>query len=172
VDKPWAHLKIRNARPAVSREAVEALSRKLGLSLPAAYVEFLLASNGGSFHPWPMYPIDDCPRDASGLLHVLFNVGTGDSVDLAVQHGIHRGRMPAELLPVGSDPGGNLICLACAGERAGQVFFWERAFEADPDAGQEVGWGNVFRVAESFPAFLRGLRVEAEPGAAADGGGM
>ena len=34
------------------------------------------------------------------------------------------------------------------------MFFWERAYEADTDAGQVVGWGNVFEVAENFSAFL------------------
>lgn len=65
--------------------------------------------------------------------------------------------MPAGLLPIGSDPGGNLICLACAGEKARQVFFWERVKEANVHEGEVVGWGNVLLIAESFPAFLLGL---------------
>jgi cell wall assembly regulator SMI1 len=156
---PWEHLAIRNSRPAVEAEAIDAVAKKIGLPFPPEYVEFLLAHNGGSFRPWPRYAIEGCPRDSAGLLQCFFNVGTSDSVDLLGEYKTHRRRMPSGLLPIASDPGGNLICLACTGEQAGRVYFWERAHEANTDEGEVVGWTNVFKISDSFPAFLFSLRV-------------
>ena len=154
---PWAHLPFKSSHPALTVEDIEAVAKKTGLPFPAEYVEFLLAHNGGSFRPWPMYRIEGCPRDENGLLQSFFNIGTRDSLDLAGQYRTHRKRVPAGLLPVASDPGGNLICLACTGEKTGQVVFWERAYEANKDEGETVSWKNVYRIAESFPAFLLSL---------------
>jgi hypothetical protein len=154
---PWEHLSIRNSGPPLDAEAIRAAAAQVGLPFLPEYVEFLLARNGGSFRPWPEYRIDGCPRSEGGLLHCFFKIDANARTNLVEEFRVHRGRMPAELLPVASDPGGNLICLACTGEKVGRVFFWERAYEADTDAGQEVGWGNVFPIAENFPTFLREL---------------
>lgn len=171
MSSPWQHLTLSYSRPAVRREVIESVSASLGLPFPSIYVDFLLAHNGGMVQPLRSlprrFPIQGCKRDTHGLVHVFFNVGSGDAVDLAEEHETFRDRVPSELLPIGSDPGGNLICLACTGQRIGQVFFWERAFEANEDEGEEVGWDNVYFIAGSLEEFFRGLEVDeedAEPG--------
>jgi hypothetical protein len=137
------------------------VAANLGLPFPPAYVEFLLAHNGGMVEPLysRRFPMQGCPRDTHGLIHVFFSVGSGDHIDLADKYETFRDRIPPGLLPIASDPGGNLICLACTGERSGQVFFWEQAFEANEDEGEEVGWDNVFFIAGSLEEFFRGLEI-------------
>lgn len=159
MSQPWDHLTIKYSGPPLTAAAIQAAEAKVRLLFPPEYVEFLLGHNGGSFRPWPSYPIEGCPRDTAGLLQCFFNIGAKESTDLVGQYQTHSQRIPPDLLPIASDPGGNLICLACKGEKAGRVFFWERAYEANTDEGEEVGWRNVFAIAESFPAFLRGLQV-------------
>lgn len=153
---PWDHLTFTNSSPAVDRAAIEAVATRLKLPFPDEYVAFLLAHNGGRVSPRE-FPITGCRRSAGGMVGVFFNVGTGDSVDLAGEYRTFRRRIPPGLLPIASDPGGNLICLACSGERAGQVLFWEQAFEANTDEGEKVGWGNVFLIAASLADFFRVL---------------
>ena len=160
MDQPWDRAPLRLSSPPADRAAVEAAARAVGLPFPPEYVAFLLAHNGGSVGHWPRFPIEGCKRDTHGLLHVLYGVGR-PKTDLAQTHQIFRGRMPPELLPIGSDPGGNQVCLVCAGGRAGKVVFWERAFEADPDAGEEVGWGNVYRIADGLGDFFSRLEEDA-----------
>ncbi len=77
------------------------------------------------------------------------------AVGVAGRHG-RSGRA----VPHGSDPGGSQVCLVCAGERVGQVVFWEMEFEANTDEGDEVGWGNVYRVADSLGDFFRSLNLD------------
>jgi hypothetical protein len=124
------------------------------------YAAFLRAHDGGAPERWLRFPIEGNKLDTYGLLNVLYAVGHPGAPDLGQRYQMFRGRMPPELLPIGSDPGGNQICLVCAGERAGQVVFWDGAFAADPDAGEEVGWGNVFRIADSLGDFFRCLEED------------
>jgi hypothetical protein len=172
---PWEHLTLSHSRPPVSREVIKSVSASIGLPFPPLYVDFLLAHNGGMVQPLcPIprrFPIQGCKRDTHGFVHVFFNVGTGDAIDLAREYKVFRDRVPAGLLPIGSDPGGNLICLACKGKRKGQVFFWERAFEADEDEDEEVGWDNVYFISGSLEEFFRGLEVDEEDAPTDSGGG-
>jgi cell wall assembly regulator SMI1 len=162
MNHPWEHLPFEDSSPAVDRKAIAAASTKVKLPFPPDYVEFLLAHNGGTIGRWPRYPIEGCKRDTHGLLHVLDNVGDPERNDLVRKHKVFRRRMPTGLLPIASDPGGNQICLVCTGERAGQVVFWERAFEANTDEGEKVGWGNVYRIADSLGDFFRRLELDDE----------
>ncbi len=66
-----------------------------------------------------------------------------------------RGRMPAELLPIGHDPGGNLICLAYRGEQRGTIYYWDHEMEAEE--GEPATWDNLYPLAKSFTEFLNGL---------------
>jgi hypothetical protein len=158
---PWEQLTLSDSGPPVDQKVIKSVSTKLGLPFPRLYIQFLLAHNGGMVEPLysRCFPIEGCKRDTHGLIHVFFEVGSGDAVDLAAKYKVFRRRIPAGLLPIASDPGGNLICLACKGERKGQVFFWDRAFEANTDEGEKVGWDNVFFIAASLEEFFRSLAV-------------
>jgi hypothetical protein len=159
--QPWEHVPLQHSGPKLTRQAIDDAAKKLKLPFPEEYAAFLLARNGGSID-WMAYfsfPIEGCKRDTHGLLSVLYGIGPKQAGnDLANQYKTFRRRIPAGLLPVGNDLGGNLLCLACAGAKIGQVFFWEQAFEANTDEGDKVSWKNVFPVAASFNKFLLSLQ--------------
>ena len=91
------------------------------------------------------------------MLNVLFGHAPGDAYDLLRNHEAYEGRIPAELLAVGNDPGGNLICLAVRGGKRGAVYFWDHEGEGPPG---EAGYSNVYPVAESFGEFIESLEAE------------
>ena len=62
---------------------------------------------GGTIGHGPRYPIEGCKRDTRVLLQVLYHVGDPERNDLVQKHKVFRRRMPAALLPIASDPGGN-----------------------------------------------------------------
>jgi len=162
MSQPWDRLTLQRSSPPVDRKAIEAVSKKVKLPFPPEYVEFLLAHNGGSVYPWLQFPIEGCQRDTHGLLNGFYHVGDREGNGLVQTHKVFRRRMPPGLLPIACDPGPNQICLVCTGERAGQVVFWERAFEANTDEGEKVGWGNVYRIADSLGDFFRSLEPSEE----------
>jgi len=163
---PWDHLTLSNCGPAVSRDVIKLVSAKIGLPFPKLYVEFLLAHNGGRVEIMRLlprkFPVRGCKRNRYGLIHVFFNISRGDVVNLVREFKTFRSRIPPGLLPIASDQGGNLICLACKGKRKGQVFFWDQAFEANTDEGEKVGWDNVPFIAGSLEEFFRGLEPDPE----------
>jgi hypothetical protein len=64
-------------------------------------------------------------------------------------------RVPADLLPIGRDPGGNLICISITGPNQGKIYFWDH--EEEVEEGQPPGYDNVYFVAGSLPALLASL---------------
>jgi len=61
------------------------------------------------------------------------------------------------------DPFGNAICLGVSGNHRGKVYFWDHESEPDPDEwdGRVETAGNVQLLADSFAAFVGGLRPPA-----------
>ena len=64
-------------------------------------------------------------------------------------------------MPVGNDPGGNLILLAIKGAERGGVFFWNHDFECDDDDASSY-YDNVTKLATGFSEFLSGLYLTEE----------
>lgn len=153
-------MEINESKPPITEKQLAATERKLKISLPPQYRAFLLRHNGG----WP-------EPDS-----FVFKQGRGSYSDstvnrfLAIHDGPHSNfveyfktyktehpRVPEELVPIANDPGGNLICIALAGDRPGAVYFWDHEEEADFRDGEPATWDNVHLVADSFDAFLQGL---------------
>lgn len=118
--------------------------RRLGVSVPEQYREFLLASNGGKPEP------HHC------------KIGSGDTSDVRSLRGLHNRSidsldsvweqyqervppLPVHLVAIADDSGGNEWCIGLTGSDRGRIFFWDHES------------GEVIEVAESFQAFLDGL---------------
>lgn len=67
----------------------------------------------------------------------------------------YKGRIPNHLLPIGSDPGGNLICISVADMTWGQVFFAHHDYFTYVG---EPGNDRVRFLARSITDFLASLR--------------
>lgn len=59
---------------------------------------------------------------------------------------------PEELLPIGSDAGGNQICLSLFGLRPNAIFFWRNAPFSDAQ--------NLYLIADSFDEFMHLLKPQ------------
>jgi len=70
---------------------------------------------------------------------------------------IEERRMPDNLVPIGDDPGGNLICISVSGKDCGSLLFWNLEGEADVEEGEVASYENVSLIAPSFSAFLNDL---------------
>lgn len=131
--------------------AIAAFEASRGFPLPSDYREFLLTTNGGKPEPGAFQLALRSGPYTDSVVHWFHALGH----DLESTADEMARRVPPELLPIASDPGGNLVCLGVAGDARGKVYFWDHEHERYP-----TGWSNVDLVADSFNAFLRGLTPE------------
>ena len=94
---------------------------KLGHPLPGDYRAFLLEHNGGT--PQPAAFALGCDVSEVHLLYGLHDGPEYAQLEWALR--TYAGRVPPDLLPIGSDPGGNELCVCLAGGRRGRIYFWD-----------------------------------------------
>lgn len=147
---------IHAAYPAITPATLDAVERRIGRPIPPEYREFLLVHNGGYPEPADFEITCHNGRVMPVSVEWFFPVEAADSIDLEQVLRRYRGRYPEELFPFACDPGGNLICIAVAGEKAGQIWYWDHEEEAEE--GEPPTWDNLYPVSESLNAFLTALR--------------
>ncbi len=155
-------MRIETANPygATSPEAIADFEARRGMVLPAAYKVFLLNANGGMPIP-DVFEVPGWHGQASELL-IFYGIheDPGYSLDSACKS--YHERVPADLIPIATDSGGNNICLGWKGERQGKVYFWDHEDELDEDGNFVTDYRNVYLVADSLQAFLDGLMTHEE----------
>ena len=147
---------IHAAYPAITPATLDAVERRIGRPIPPEYREFLLVHNGGYPEPADFEITCHNGRVMPVSVEWFFPVEAADSIDLEQVLRRYRGRYPEELFPFACDPGGNLILIAVAGEKAGQIWYWDHEEEAEE--GEPPMWNNLYFVAESFDAYLANLK--------------
>lgn len=123
---------IRDSRPPTTETAVAKLEKQLKHPLPPDYRAFLLAHNGGVPDP-PTFALPGERKPTQVLNSFLALGGEPDVDDLSEFLKTYRRRLPAGFLPVAYDAFGNLIIIALAGGKRGQVYFWDHEREQDGD---------------------------------------
>jgi hypothetical protein len=137
--------------PLVDEAGVAMAERNLGLSLPQEYRGFIVENNGGLSSEG----VFDIPGRGQSSI-VFYGIRTGhDYSDLVVAYTGYRHRLPDGIVPIGFDPGGNLVCLSVDGEDAGKVWFWDHEKESNPPTRQSLYW-----LADSFGSFVDSLQFE------------
>ncbi len=142
--------------PPATAEQISQVQQTLGRDLPGPYVEFLRTQNGGRPEP----NMCDLPEARYWSVGVSEFFGIDRSPDLLQQRRSCEDRVPEDLLAVADAEGGNLICLALAGDHRGAVLFWDHEEESEDD--EPPGYGNVHRVASDFDAFTIALHPVAD----------
>lgn len=126
-------------------------------NFPKEYKDFLLEHNGG--YPVPNYFNIPSIKDSS-IVDCLYHLHSRDSTNcLTRKYKVFRDRMPPEIIPIGSDPGGNQICMAITGKHYGTIYFWDHECEADEE---KPSYSNVHIVASRFSEFLSSLEKSEE----------
>jgi hypothetical protein len=140
-------------------ESFRRLEMEAGASLPPEYREFLQRHNGGRPEPawfriswqgqsWARrFPFD--------WVDWFFGLREEDSNDLRANLRYYRDRIPEGTIPIGCDPGGNLLLLGIVGSRQGNVMIWVRDYEGEE--GEAADYGNVGMIADGFGAFIESL---------------
>jgi hypothetical protein len=100
-------------------------------------------------------------------LDVFLNLESNNNLALANFIERYSHRMPKSLIPIGSCPGGDLICIGVKNENEGKVYFWnhENELEALLLVGEnskkdiDQYWDNLYLVSHSFKEFIEQLQV-------------
>ncbi|AIC93163.1 SMI1/KNR4 family protein [Shouchella lehensis] len=134
--------------PKLSTKQIELFEQSHKLCLPDSYRRFMLKWNGG----WP----------TPNLFLVFQKQGTSvlnefaSLDDLEDLLDIYEDRLPKGFIPIGDDPGGNVICLATLSPENGSLFFWDHEEETD-DPNLRT---NVYHLSDSIDEFLEKLYAE------------
>lgn len=135
-----------------------AAEQTLRVQLPPDYRNFLLKHNGGRPKP-DRFNIDWRPEQKAAavgpwsMLSWFFSVHAGRSCNLLRSNTVSfAGRLPADTLAIGEDPGGDLLLIRTAGPQRGALLFWVMEMEAQD--GETPTEDNVGFVADSFDDFL------------------
>ncbi len=133
---------------------IDVLCGELEVQLPKDYVEFLLRNNGGQ--PEKNHY---SKSGASGVvsfdfdLNVFYGIGGNDtSFDILTMYSIYCDKIPEELLPIGDDGVGNIICIGIEDEYRGKVYMWWKRGQVDE--GEEPSFENIDLIDGSLNEFL------------------
>jgi hypothetical protein len=139
----------------VSRDAISVLEDVLEVNqLPKCYSDFLIAFNGGYPKECFLFTFGNSSQESD--LNILFPlVGHEYSERLLNIIMTYKGRIPSELLPIGSDSGGNIICLTITGENRGKVYLWDHSQESENMESR-----NLELIADSFECFIENLKID------------
>ena len=148
-------VQITRSEQSVALTEIKAVEAKLGFSFPEQYQKFLLTHNGGRPTPDVFRFVREGSSYSESMVDWFLAIHTRDFNDFETYFDIYKidqVRLPTELVPIASDPGGNLICISVNGENLGAVYFWDHDIEEDPPS-----YANVRLIANSFDEFLGAL---------------
>lgn len=133
------------------RDAAAAEAAAMGFALPDDYAWFCSAHGAGAFDRHAMLPLPaGCPLGPDFRLDILYAIGADDDWNpLALAGDTYLDRLPPGLLPIGTDPGGNLLLLGTQ-KRAG-IYAWDHEH-------RELADGEL----ERRSADLRGVDIDAQ----------
>ncbi|MFF2484317.1 SMI1/KNR4 family protein [Paenibacillus sp. NPDC058071] len=135
---------IDRANEKITINEVREFESQYGLKLPEPYIDFLLKYNRG-YPELSIFKISD--EEGESVLNDFY--GIGDMKDsLAKVFEVLDGVLPEGFISIGSDPGGNEICIGISEEYFGQIYFWMH----DMESVEEMD--NMFLLSSSFKDFF------------------
>lgn len=140
---------ISNAYEQLSPEQIERFEIARNLILPPKYKNFLLQWNGGSPVP-DMFMISD--EQGASVVNVFNGIGEMyDNLEKVME--IYEDRLPEGFIPIGDDPGGNVLCVGTKELYAEKIYFWDH--EQEPEDPNEMT--NMYFLANDIYEFLDAL---------------
>ncbi len=148
-------MKFLDSKKLVDQNTILEVERRLGIELPQKYRGFLLENNGG----YPELPVFQMAETGElGVIQQLFCIAPESPDDIVRANERYHGRLPKSVLPIGYDPGGNLLVIGVSGLMEGRVLFWDH--EAEGSRAGTDGLGNLVLIADSWDDFLAGLKAD------------
>ncbi|WP_025684906.1 SMI1/KNR4 family protein [Paenibacillus maysiensis] len=142
------------SHPPLTLEEIEEFEIEHDVKFTEQYKKFLQESNGG--YPVPnMFKISD--EQGEDVLNVFYGIGDMYS-NLEDYLDIYEDRLPQGFIPIGNDPGGNVICLGTNTEYYEKIYFWDHEEESeDPD-----DMSNMYFLANTIYDFLDLMHEDSE----------
>ena len=156
--------KFSNSASPISAADLEKIQQYAGLDFPGEYKDFLLKYNGGDCYPSDYEYVEDGVL-AEGIVDWFLPISASVEQNLQAYIDLYKlqeKRIPDRMLPIAFDPGDNLICLSCAGEDCGAVFFWDHEREINYSTNPDQVQTNMFFIQPSLTAFLSSLKEESD----------
>ena len=145
-------IKVKNPYGETSREEIQQFEARWKVKLPEDYKLFLLESNGGAPTPRTFHvPRWELEGSALDFFHG-FHDEPYSRLERAFE--VYTDRIPADLLPIGRDAFGNIVCIGWKGKRKGKIYFWDHEDELDENGLFVQDYRNVYLVANSLQEFL------------------
>lgn len=139
---------------------VEKLEELLGTKLPSEYKYFLLSSGGGQplnnvFRKFEFEKvIQEFPID------ILFGIDDNEVAgDIFSNRAIYSDRIPSDLLTIGNDGIGNMICIGIGRDNNGKIFIW---YDKERELNEPISYRDIKLIADDFNDFENSLRAEDE----------
>jgi cell wall assembly regulator SMI1 len=135
--------------PFTTETKIADFEKKAGFKLPHDYKQFLLDHNGGV----PENTLFDIPDCASAALigHFLGLERPKESISFWMNE--LSDDLPEGFMPIGFDPGGNVILMDITDE--GTIYYWDSARHFPQSTDDD----NTFWIANSFTDLLKNLKI-------------
>ena len=132
---------------------LESFEKRIGAKLPGQYREFLKCHNGGKPEPSDFVISRKKGEDS---IQQFYGLNYGPTYQrLNELYELYVDRIPNYVIPIGSDDGGNNICIGIIGKNRGKVFFSKYYIESG--ILKRILFGGVTLISESFTEFLDSL---------------
>lgn len=127
---------------------------KQAINLPNDFRVFLLKTNGGKPKPH-IFEYFRSNRSVHSSIRHFFSLDAASRYSFDKYLKTYKNRVPENLLPIATDYGSNLVCIAIKGENYGRVYFWDHDFEV---IDENPDYSNVYLISGSFLSFISNLK--------------
>lgn len=136
---------IENGLGEISEDKVSQFEFNHSLKLPGSYRRFLLNYNGGRVRSGLFNFTNRSGDREMGEISFLFGIVNDNILSLQENIATYAERLPSDVIPIGRDSGGNLICLGVRGSEFGKVYYWLH-YEED----EVADYHNLYVISEDF----------------------
>jgi SMI1-KNR4 cell-wall len=141
---------------AVTEDMITQFEIQIETAFQSNYRDFLQHYGGYAFDRLVCYPyLEPFYGGKEGSLDLFFGLIDDENYGLLNNWNIYKGRMPSNLLPIATDPGGNIICLSLDKETQEAIYFWDHSEEGIDNKSPR--YSNIYLVANSFDEFMNSL---------------
>jgi hypothetical protein len=150
-------IEFENSSSKVQPHDVEEFERKLDITLPEDYRDFLISNNGGKPSIRKFITLDTKIK-SSLMFFIPLIADTNVSLDTYYEEFNRKGLILKQFIPIGIDPVNNLLCLSIKGEDKGSVYYWDKE-EQLCDEGDNLipSYKYMHLAAVSFSDFIKAI---------------
>lgn len=147
-------MKMAKPNPPTTEAAIARFERERGISLPASYRDFLLATNGGVPED-TAFPVDGMSNTTTWTLQTFCGIGVAEPTDeLAYSNDLYAGGIPPGIVLIAIDDGASFVVLDLR-KGTDRVAFWDKRHFWGTGEWRE---SDLYHVANSFEEFVSSLR--------------